>query len=43
MGEQWPALRGYFHQFDLLIGVVLIAGIVWYVRRHFRNREAEAA
>lgn len=43
MGEQWPALRVYFHKFDLLIGAVLIAGIVWYVRRHFRNRDAEAA
>jgi membrane protein DedA with SNARE-associated domain len=42
MGEQWPTLREYFHKFDLLIGAVLLAGIVWYVRRHFRNREAEA-
>jgi membrane protein DedA with SNARE-associated domain len=38
MGEKWPTLRGYFHKFDLLIGAVLIAGIVWYVRRHLRNR-----
>ncbi len=37
MGEQWPTLRGYFHKFDLLIGAVIVAGIVWYVRRHFRN------
>ena len=38
MGEKWPTLRIYFHKFDLLIGAVLIAGIVWYVRRHLRNR-----
>jgi membrane protein DedA with SNARE-associated domain len=38
MGEKWPTLRVYFHKFDLLIGAVLIAGIVWYVRRHLRNR-----
>ena len=38
LGEKWPTLRGYFHKFDLLIGAVLIAGIVWYVRRHLRNR-----
>ncbi|MGE5190355.1 MAG: DedA family protein [Gemmatimonadota bacterium] len=37
MGERWPALRGYFHKFDLLIGAALVAGIVWYVRRHLRN------
>jgi membrane protein DedA with SNARE-associated domain len=38
LGEKWPTLRGTFHKFDLLIGAVLIAGIVWYVRRHLRNR-----
>jgi membrane protein DedA with SNARE-associated domain len=37
MGEQWPTLREYFHKFDLLIGAVLVAAIVWYVRRHLRN------
>ncbi len=37
MGEQWPTLREYFHKFDLLIGAVIVAGIVWYVRRHLRN------
>ena len=38
MWEKWPTLREYFHKFDLLIGAVLIAGIVWYVRRHFTVR-----
>lgn len=38
MGERWPTLRGYFHKFDLLIGALIVAGIVWYVRRHLRNR-----
>jgi len=37
MGEKWPTLRGYFHKFDLVIGAVLVAGIVWYVRRHLNN------
>ena len=37
MGEKWPTLRGYFHKFDLVIGAVLVAGIIWYVRRHLRN------
>ena len=37
MGERWPTLRGYFHKFDLLIGAAIVAGIIWYVRRHFRN------
>lgn len=38
LGEQWPTLREYFHKFDLLIGAVLVAAIVWYVRRHLKNR-----
>ena len=40
LGENWPALRGYFHKFDLLIGAILIAGAVWWVRRHLKNRTA---
>jgi membrane protein DedA with SNARE-associated domain len=39
MGERWPVLREYFHKFDLLIGAVIVAGIVWYVRRHLKNRD----
>ena len=40
LGENWPTLRGYFHKFDVLIGLVLVAGIVWYVRRHLKQRVA---
>ena len=39
MGERWPTLKSYFHKFDLLIGAVIVVGIVWYVRRHLRNRD----
>jgi membrane protein DedA with SNARE-associated domain len=39
MGEKWPSIKGYFHKFDVLIGAVLLAGIVWYVRRHLKNRD----
>ena len=38
LGENWPTLRGYFHKFDVLIGLVLVAGVVWYVRRHLKHR-----
>lgn len=38
MGEKWPTLRGYFHKFDLAIGALLLAGVVWWVRRHLANR-----
>ena len=39
MGERWSVLREYFHKFDLLIGAAIVAGIVWYVRRHLKHRE----
>ncbi len=39
MGERWTTLRYYFHKFDLVIGAVIVAGIVWYVRRHLKHRE----
>jgi len=41
LGEKWPTLREYFHRFDLLIGAVLVAGLVWYVRRHLKHRVTE--
>ncbi|MCL1925605.1 MAG: DedA family protein [Syntrophorhabdaceae bacterium] len=40
LGENWPTLRVYFHRFDMLIGAVLIAGAVWWVRRHLKSKTA---
>jgi membrane protein DedA with SNARE-associated domain len=37
LGENWHTLGVYFHRFDALVGLVLLAGIVWYVRRHLRQ------
>jgi len=39
MGARWPVLREYFHKFDLLIGAAIVAGIIWYVRRHLSHRD----
>ena len=38
LGENWRELGKYFHQFDLVIGVALAAGIVWFVWSHWQNR-----
>jgi len=38
LGENWRALGKYFHQFDTVIGVLLLAGIVWFVWSHWQNR-----
>ena len=38
LGENWRSLGKYFHQFDFVIGAVLLAGIVWFVWSHWQNR-----
>jgi membrane protein DedA with SNARE-associated domain len=38
LGKRWVTLRYYFHKFDLVIGAAIVAGVVWYVRRHLKNR-----
>lgn len=37
LGEHWDGLRVYFHRFDALIGLALVVGFAWYVRRHFKH------
>ena len=38
LGENWPSLRDYFHKFDYLIGIVIVAAGVWFIRDRWRNR-----
>ncbi len=37
LGEHWNTLGVYFHRFDAAIGVVLLIGVIWYVRRHLNH------
>jgi len=37
LGERWNTLGVYFHKFDAVIAAVILAFIVWYVRRHLKN------
>jgi len=37
LGESWDTLGVYFHRFDAVIGIALLAGITWYVWRHLKN------
>jgi membrane protein DedA with SNARE-associated domain len=37
LGEHWNTLGVYFHRFDAAIGVVLLVGVIWYVRRHLQQ------
>lgn len=38
LGENWPSLRDYFHKFDYLIGIVIVAAGVWFIRDRWKNR-----
>lgn len=44
MGEQWESLRSYFHEFDLVIGVLLATALAWFLWSHWpRRRGVDAA
>src|ERR1700739_4380618 len=38
LGQNWRSLGKYFRQFDTVIGLLLLAGIVWFVWSHWQNR-----
>lgn len=38
LGRHWETIGSYFHKFDLAIALLALAGIVFWVARHFRNR-----
>jgi membrane protein DedA with SNARE-associated domain len=38
LGKKWDTLGAYFHQFDLIIGVLIAAGFAWFVWDHWRHR-----
>ena len=37
-GENWGYLRKYFHQFDVVIAVVLVAGVAWFLWSRWAHR-----
>jgi membrane protein DedA with SNARE-associated domain len=38
LGQNWRELGKYFHKFDAVILVVIVAGVVWFVWNHWQNR-----
>jgi len=40
LGENWNTLGGYFHRFDLAIGVFIAACICWFLWRHWPRKAA---
>jgi membrane protein DedA with SNARE-associated domain len=41
LGENWNTLGVYFHKFDLVIGIIILIGIIWFVKRHLNIRIKE--
>jgi membrane protein DedA with SNARE-associated domain len=38
LGEHWPRLRDYFHRFDAVLGIVLVAGAIYFIHNRWKNR-----
>lgn len=36
LGENWMSIRGYFHQADIVIVIIIVAGIAYFLYRHFK-------
>ena len=41
LGEKWDTLGAYFHKFDAVIGIVILAGIIWWIYRHIKAVNSE--
>lgn len=42
LGDNWDTLGVYFHKFDLVIGIIILIGVVWFIRRHLNIRNPKS-
>jgi len=40
LGENWGTLGDYFHRFDLIIGILIALGSVYYLWHHWKGRRS---
>jgi len=40
LGENWDTLGVYFHRFDIVIGILIALGVIYYVWHHLKGRRA---
>jgi len=38
-GEHWDTLGKYFHQFDVVIAILILLGLVYWIKHHLKFRE----
>jgi membrane protein DedA with SNARE-associated domain len=43
MGERWRDIKKYFHEADLVIGLLIVAGAAFWIWHHLRPEEEEVA
>ena len=43
LGEHWDSLGAYFHRFDEVIGLIILAGAAWWIWRHLRHLRGDQA
>jgi membrane protein DedA with SNARE-associated domain len=43
LGKNWTSLRGYFHNADIVIGVVIIVGIALFIYHHVKPEKKKAS
>lgn len=43
MGEHWADLRQYFHHIDVVIGVLLLAGVGYFLYAHWPRRGSKSS
>jgi membrane protein DedA with SNARE-associated domain len=41
LGERWQELRQYFHQIDVVIGILLVAALAYFVWSHWPRRQGD--
>jgi membrane protein DedA with SNARE-associated domain len=41
MGERWDQLRDYFHGFDVIIGLVLLAAFIYFLWSHWPRQKPQ--
>jgi membrane protein DedA with SNARE-associated domain len=34
LGDNWNTLGVYFHKFDIAIGIIILIGLIWFIKRH---------
>ena len=40
LGENWDTLGVYFHRFDIVIGILIALGVLYYIWHHLKGRKA---